>query len=55
MLKSKIYKAVVRPPLMYALQTAQMKKTYKTNFNVSELKILKTVSSVTRLDKKRNK
>ena len=53
-LKGKIHKAVVRPALMYGLETAPIKKTEERKLDVAEMKMLRWMSGVTRMDRIRN-
>ena len=53
-LKGKIHKAVVRPALMYGLETAPIKKTEVINLDVAEVKMVRWMSGVTKMDRIRN-
>ena len=53
-LKGKIHKAVVRPALMYGLETAPIKKTEERKLDVAEMKMLRWMSGVTKMDRVRN-
>ena len=53
-LKGKIHKAVVRPALMYGLETAPLKKTEERKLDVTELKMLRWMSGVTMKDRVKN-
>ena len=53
-LKGKIHKAVVRPALMYGLETAPIKKAEERKLDVAEMKMLRWMSGVTRMDRIRN-
>ena len=53
-LKGKIHKAVVRPAMMYGLETAPIKKTEEKKLDVAEMKMLRWMSGVTREDRIRN-
>ena len=54
-LKGKIHKSVVRPALMYGLETAPIKKTEEKKLDVAEMKMLRWMAGVTRMDRVRNK
>ena len=53
-LKGKVHKSVVRPAMTYGLETAPMKKTDENKLGVSEMKMLRWMSGVTRRDKVKN-
>ena len=53
-LKGKIHKAVVRPALMYGLEAAPIKKTEERKLDVAEMKMLRWMSAVTKMDRVRN-
>ena len=53
-LKGKVHKAVVRPALAYGLEAAPMKKAQEQRLDVTEMKMLRWMSGVTRMDKIRN-
>ena len=53
-LKGKIHKAVVRPAMMFGLETAPIKKTEEKKLDVAEMKMLRWMSGVTREDRIRN-
>ena len=53
-LKGKIHRAVVRPALMYALETAPLKKTEERKLDVAEMKMLRRMSGVAMMDRVRN-
>ena len=50
----KIHKAVVRSALMYGLKTAPIKKTEERKCDVAEMKMLRSMSGVTKMDRVRN-
>ena len=53
-LKGKVHKAVVRPALTYGLEAAPMKKAQEQRLDVAEMKMLRWMSGVTRMDRIRN-
>ena len=53
-LKGKIHKTVVRPAMMYGLETGPIKKTEERKLDVAEMKMLRWMSGVTRSDRIRN-
>ena len=53
-LKGKVYKAAVRPAMMYASETWAMKRVHEKKVNVAEMRMLRWMSDVTRKDKIRN-
>ena len=53
-MKGKIYKSVVRPALMYGLETCGMTKAQESELEVTELKMLRASLGVTREDRIRN-
>ena len=53
-LKDKIHKAVVRPAMMCDLETAPVKKSEEKKLDVVEMKMLRSLSDVTREDRVRN-
>ncbi|KAL7841080.1 hypothetical protein SRHO_G00247710 [Serrasalmus rhombeus] len=52
--KGKIYKTVVRPAMMYGLETVALSKRQEAELEVAEMKMLRFSLGVTRLDKIRN-
>ncbi|XP_064121570.1 uncharacterized protein LOC135226022 [Macrobrachium nipponense] len=53
-LKGRVHKAVVRPAMTYGLEAAPLKKTEGKKLNVTEMRILRWMSGVTKKDKVRN-
>ncbi|XP_061649478.1 band 4.1-like protein 5 isoform X3 [Phyllopteryx taeniolatus] len=53
-MKVKIYKTVVRPAMMYGLETVALKRQQETELEVAEMKMLRFALGVTRLDQIRN-
>ena len=53
-LKGKVHKAVVRPALTYGLEAAPLKKTQEQRLDVTEMKMLRWMSGVTKMDRVRN-
>ena len=53
-LKGKSHKTVIRPAMLYGTETASMKKTEEKNMDVTEMRMLKWISGVTREDRIRN-
>ena len=53
-LKGGIHKAIVRPALMYGLETVPIKKAEERKLDVAEMKMLRWMSGVTRRDKMKN-
>ncbi|KAI5715312.1 hypothetical protein M8J77_013954 [Diaphorina citri] len=53
-MKSKIYKTVVRPAMMYGSETWPMKKAHEHRLEVAEMRMLRWSCGVTRLDRIRN-
>ena len=49
------YMTVVRPAMMYATETWAMKKVYENNLNVADMKMLRWVYEVTKMDRIRIK
>jgi hypothetical protein len=54
-MKSKIFKIVVRPVMMYGSETWPMKKANEHRLEVAEKRMLRWSCGVTRLDRIRNK
>ncbi|KAK3555149.1 hypothetical protein QTP86_009988 [Hemibagrus guttatus] len=50
----KIYRTVVRPDMLYGLETVSLRKRQESELEVAELKMLRFSSGVTRLDRIRN-
>ncbi|KAK3538172.1 hypothetical protein QTP70_032566, partial [Hemibagrus guttatus] len=53
-IKGKVYRTVVRPAMLYGLETVSLKKRQESELEVAELKILRFSLGVTRLDRIRN-
>ncbi|MCJ8736038.1 hypothetical protein PDJAM_G00254200 [Pangasius djambal] len=53
-IKGKVYKTVVRPAMLYGLETVSLKKRQESELEVAELKMLRFSLGVTRLDRIRN-
>ncbi|KAK3560905.1 hypothetical protein QTP86_022883 [Hemibagrus guttatus] len=54
-IKGKVYRTVVRPAMLYGLETVSLKKRQESELEVAELKMLSFSLGVTRLDRIRNK
>ena len=52
--KGKIYKVVVRPALLYGMETVAMTKRLEKKLEVAEMKMLRWMKGVTRKDRERN-
>ena len=52
--KGKVYKTVVRPAMMYGAETWAVKKTQEKKLDVAEMRMLRWMSGVTKLDRIRN-
>ena len=52
--KGKVYKTVVRPAMMYGAETWAVKKAQEKKFDVAEIRMLRWMSGVTKLDRIRN-
>ncbi|KAK3513844.1 hypothetical protein QTP70_028833 [Hemibagrus guttatus] len=50
----KVYKTVVRPAMLYGLETVSLRKRQEADLEVAELKMLRFSLGVTRLDRIRN-
>ncbi|KAK3543902.1 hypothetical protein QTP70_030896 [Hemibagrus guttatus] len=50
-----MYKTVVRPAMLYGLETVSLRKRQESALEVAELKMLRFALGVTRLDRIRNK
>ncbi|KAI5627659.1 hypothetical protein C0J50_8434, partial [Silurus asotus] len=53
-LKGKVYRTVVRPAMLYGLETVALSKRQEVELEVAELKMLRFSLEVTRMDKIRN-
>ncbi|KAK3570304.1 hypothetical protein QTP86_017185 [Hemibagrus guttatus] len=53
-IKGKVYRTVVRPAMLYGLETVSLRKRQESELKVAELKILRFSLGVTRLDRIRN-
>ncbi|KAK3541227.1 hypothetical protein QTP86_016806, partial [Hemibagrus guttatus] len=53
-IKGKVYRTVVRPAMLYGLETVSLRKRQESELEVAELKMLRFSSGVTRLDSIRN-
>ncbi|KAK3507981.1 hypothetical protein QTP70_008883 [Hemibagrus guttatus] len=53
-LKGKVYRTVVRPAMLYGLETVSLRKRQESELDVAELKMLRFSLGVTRLDRIRN-
>jgi len=53
-MKGRIYKTVVRPALMYGLETVALTKKQEAELEVAEMKMLRFALGVTKLDRIRN-
>ncbi|KAK3571160.1 hypothetical protein QTP86_003666 [Hemibagrus guttatus] len=53
-IKGKVYRTVVRPGMLYGLETVSLKKRQESELEVAELKMLMFSLGVTRLDRIRN-
>ncbi|KAK3565192.1 hypothetical protein QTP86_000998 [Hemibagrus guttatus] len=53
-IKKKVYKTVVRPGMLYGLETVLLRKRQEADLEVAELKMLRFSLGVTRLDRIRN-
>ena len=52
--KGKVYKTVVRPAMMYGADTWAVKKAQEKKLDVAEMRMLRWMSGVTKLDRIRN-
>ncbi|KAK3517122.1 hypothetical protein QTP86_003959, partial [Hemibagrus guttatus] len=52
--KGKVYRTVVRPAMLYGLETVSLRKRQESELEVAELKMLRFSLGVTRLDRIRN-
>ncbi|KAK3574346.1 hypothetical protein QTP86_005153 [Hemibagrus guttatus] len=53
-IKGKVYRTVVRPAMLYGLETVSLRKSQESELEVAELKMLRFSLGVTRLDSIRN-
>ncbi|KAK3574521.1 hypothetical protein QTP86_008701 [Hemibagrus guttatus] len=53
-IKGKVYRTVVRPAMLYGLETVSVRKRQESELEVAELKMLRFSLGVTRLDRIRN-
>ncbi|KAJ8710705.1 hypothetical protein PYW08_009220 [Mythimna loreyi] len=53
-LKGKIYKSVIRPVILYGSECWAVKKTDEKRLHVAEMRMLRWMCGVTRMDKVRN-
>ena len=53
-MKGKVHKAVVRPAMTYGLEAAPLKKTEGRKLDVAEMKMLRWMCGVTRMDRVKN-
>ena len=53
-IKGKVYRTVVRPALMYGAETWALKKAHDNKLEVAEMRMLRWMCGVTKLDKIRN-
>ncbi|MCJ8733439.1 hypothetical protein PDJAM_G00223370 [Pangasius djambal] len=53
-IKGKVYKTVLRPAMLYGLETVSRRKRQESELEVAELKMLRFSLGVTRLDRIRN-
>ena len=49
--KGKVYNTVVRPAMMYGAETWAVKKTQQKKLDVAEMRMLRWMSGVTKLDR----
>ena len=52
--KGKVYKTLVRPAMMYGAETWAVKKAQEKKLDVTEMRMLRWMSGVTKLDRIRN-
>ena len=52
--KGKVYRTVVRPALMYGTEIWALKKAQENKLEVAEMRMLRWMCGVTKLDKIRN-
>ena len=53
-IKGKVYRIVVRAPLMYVAETWALKKVQEHKLEVAEMRMLRLICGVTKLDRIRN-
>ena len=53
-IKGKVYRTVVRPALMYGAETWTLKKAQEIKLEVAEMRMLRCMCGVTKLDTIRN-
>ncbi|KAK3574055.1 hypothetical protein QTP86_001330 [Hemibagrus guttatus] len=53
-IKGKVYRTVLRPAMLYGLETVSLRKRQESELEVAELKMLRFSLGVTRLDRIRN-
>ena len=53
-IKGKVYRTVVRPALMYGAETWALKKVQENKLDVAEMRMLRWMFGVTKLDNIRN-
>ncbi|KAI5612903.1 hypothetical protein C0J50_4635, partial [Silurus asotus] len=53
-MKEKVYRTVVRPEMLYGLETVELSKRQEAELEVAELKMLRFSLGVTRMDRIRN-
>ncbi|KAK3553533.1 hypothetical protein QTP70_004166 [Hemibagrus guttatus] len=53
-IKEKVYRTVVRPAMLYGLETVSLRKRQESELEVAELKMMRFSLGVTRLDRIRN-
>ena len=53
-IKGKVYRTVVRPALMYGAETWALKKAQEKKLEVAEMRMLRWMCGVTKMDKIRN-
>ena len=53
-IKGKVYRTVVRPALMYGAETWALKRAQEKKLEVAEMRMLRWMCGVTKLDKIRN-
>ncbi|KAF7696815.1 hypothetical protein HF521_005233 [Silurus meridionalis] len=53
-MKGKVYRTVVRPAMLYGLETVALRKRQEVELKVAELKMLRFSLGVTRMDRIRN-
>ena len=53
-IKGKVYRTVVRPALVYGVDIWALKEAQENKFEVAEMRMLRWMCGVTKLDKNRN-